>query len=334
MQGLAKAFPESDVDSVSVVSVIERTGTVLEKSGGIYAGLCPFHQDKDTPSLRVYPGTNSWCCFGSGCGNKSNGKLNGGGPVAWVKQKLGLSYPDAVSWITGEDLTPIELPKISTVKKKAKVVPDKLVTYWHNLLDRCHRRFYFHSRGFTDEFINREMWGWDGRCYTIPVWKGEPANSECLGVRRRVAPDLGETNGPKYKGLKEHNQPTVWGRWYCQNDNIVLGFAGEFDAARAVQDGLSAFSLVNGVNAFQRFPKDWANEWFPNSKFLLVVFDKKEESDAGKLAMAWSKTKGSRTARVLVWPPSVEAKDYCAFREGGGTVEGFKKLIVSQLERR
>jgi len=333
VQGI-KDKPESDVDAISIVSVIEKTGTRLEKSGNIYAGLCPFHQDKDTPSLRVYPATNSWCCFGTGCGNKTNGKLNGGGSIEWVMQKLNLNYHDAVSWITGEDLTSVELPKISTTKKKPKIVPDKMVVYWHNLLDRCHRRFYFQQRGFTDDFINKEMWGWDGRRYVIPVWEGEPANSECLGVRLRAAPDLEETNGPKYKGLREHNQPTVWGRWHCRNDNIILGFAGEFDAARAVQDGFAAFSLVNGASAFVNFPENWPVDWFSNSEFLLVAFDKKEESLAGRLAMAWSKVKGPRTARVLIWPPSVEAKDYSEFRDDGGTVEYFKQLIVNQLERR
>ena len=65
-----------------------------------------------------------------------------------------------------------------------------------------------------------------------------------------------------------------------------------------------------------------------------MVFDKKEEPYAGKLAMNWSKIKGPRTARVLIWPPTVDAKDYNSFRDNGGTVEQFKQLIVSQLERR
>ncbi len=28
--------------------------------------LCPFHPDK-TPSLQIYPKTNTWCCFSSNC---------------------------------------------------------------------------------------------------------------------------------------------------------------------------------------------------------------------------------------------------------------------------
>ena len=30
--------------------------------------LCPFHGDKKTPSLKVYPGTGGWHCFGCGKG--------------------------------------------------------------------------------------------------------------------------------------------------------------------------------------------------------------------------------------------------------------------------
>ncbi len=28
--------------------------------------LCPFHNDK-TPSLQIYPKTNTWCCFSTNC---------------------------------------------------------------------------------------------------------------------------------------------------------------------------------------------------------------------------------------------------------------------------
>jgi hypothetical protein len=316
-------------ESLPIINIIEQSGVKLTKTGDIYAGLCPLHNDSDTPSLRVYPATNSWCCFGAGCGNKPG--LNGGGVVEWVKQARKVSYAEAVGWLTGLSLQEISLPPLPKKAHKEKTIADNLIDYWHSLLDKCERRFYYHQRGFTDEFIDAEKWGWDGKRYIIPVWEGEPANSECLGVRRRSAPDLEMDNESKYIGLKDHNQPTVWGRWHCRNDNLILAFAGELDAARAVQDGFAAFSMVNGCMAFRRFPTGWPNSWFPNAEFLLVMFDKKEEASAGKLALVWRKEKGSRSARVLLWPPHIKAKDYNAFRDNGGTVEEFKQIILAQL---
>ncbi len=39
----------------------------LRKSGNRFTGLCPFHSDRKTPSLVVYP-SQDWHCFGCGAG--------------------------------------------------------------------------------------------------------------------------------------------------------------------------------------------------------------------------------------------------------------------------
>jgi hypothetical protein len=93
-----------------------------------------------------------------------------------------------------------------------------------------------------------------------------------------------------------------------------LAFAGELDAARAVQDGLPAFSVVNGMYAFTMFPDNWANLWFPDSTNLITVYDKNETAVASKLAMEWNKQKGSFTAQVFQWAPDLGIDDYCDFR--------------------
>ena len=326
-----KSISLADIDTfepnrVSIVQLAERTGTPLTKSGNLYVGLCPFHPDRDTPSLRVYPNNNSWCCFGSGCGNKV-GKHNGGGPIDWIKQKYRLDYRGAYQWLKQNfnNLAPAEIKEQRPIEQKP-IVPT-MIAYWHSLLDLVSRRTYFNERGFTDDFIDQEMFGWDGERYVIPVWEGQPGRSDCLGVRRRRA----DGDGVKYKGLKNHNAPTVWGRWHCRGRSLILAFAGEFDAARAVQDGLSAFSVVNGVNVLNRFPKGWPALWFPDACFCLVCFDKKEEIEGAYLAEAWSKNKGLLAGRVFHWPPEFEGKDYCDYRDTGYSAEDFMSLVTKQL---
>lgn len=303
----------------SILSVIQRCGLTLHKSNRYYVCKCPFHSD-DTPSLVIYPATNSWSCFGK-CQGK-NGHQNGGDGIEFVKQFYSYSYSEAVKWLK-QNFEYFEHVVIKEEPAIVKTVPHPWVLYWHSLLEE-HRQ-YFKSRGFTDDFINREMWGWNGKRYCLPVWEGEPGNSEILGVRlRRVDTDRGE----KYIGLKEMNPPTVWGRWYCQ-DKTILAFAGEFDAALAIQDGFNAFSVVNGINGLRDFPKDWPEQWFPKSHYLIAVFDKKEESFGGQLCQQWNRVKGSMTGRVFHWPISLDFKDYCEFRQVH-SIEEFKSLFEMQ----
>jgi len=46
-----------------IVNVIESYGIELKKQGQLYIGLCPFHDDKNTPNLIVYESTQSFCCY-------------------------------------------------------------------------------------------------------------------------------------------------------------------------------------------------------------------------------------------------------------------------------
>jgi hypothetical protein len=118
--------------------------------------------------------------------------------------------------------------------------------------------------------------------------------------------------------LTGFNEPNIWGRFYCQDEKTILAFAGELDAARAIQDGFPAFSLVNGIRAAD-YLKDnepnWPELYFPKSKNLIVIFDKKEERFGGNFARQWNKIKGSMTAKVFQWSPDYKSKDYCDFRD-------------------
>ena len=112
---------------------------------------------------------------------------------------------------------------------------------------------------------------------------------------------------------------------------IVLGFAGELDAAKAVQDSLPATSTVNGVSAFKSFPDNWANDWFPDAQYLFTFVDKKEEREGAQWARSWSDQKGFMTGRAFHYPPSFDGKDYCDWRDSGRTAEQFWDLVIRQL---
>src|ERR1700727_1947059 len=48
---------------LSMETVLGHYGLKPDKSDRL---LCPFHPDK-TPSLQIYPKTNTYCCFSSNC---------------------------------------------------------------------------------------------------------------------------------------------------------------------------------------------------------------------------------------------------------------------------
>ena len=321
------------IGETDMLQLAMASGVALTRQGNIFRALCPFHRDKDTPSLVIYPATNSWACFGSNCGGKRGG-YNGGSVVDWAMQMQGIGFKAAIRWLEAkaghiERYEPPRIPKIKAAAHSQAPLDLGMVQYWHAMLEG--HRAYYHGRGFTDATIDSEMWGWTGKRYSLPVWSGKPGESPCWGVRLRKG--LDSDPGPKYMGVAGHNRPTVWGRYHCQGHYTVFAWAGEFDAAYAVQDGLPSFSVVNGVNALAKFPSDWPNLWFPDTTRLVVVFDKKEEVDGGRLARAWNKVKGTMMARVFHWPPQFDGKDYCDWRERNGSARFHNMLRGYNADR-
>lgn len=316
-------YSKFDFKSISLVSVLLRCGIQLRKAGNYYICNCPLHTGDTTPSFVVYS-NNSWTCFGK-CSYNKNGHRNGGDSIEFLKQFYNFSFSESVNWLKQNFIINDFEPVVIEQKKEVvnRVVPHPWVIYWHSLLGE--NRQYFNSRGFSNQTIDTEFWGFDGHRYTIPVWEDEPGNSQVLGVRRRKQDT---DKGSKYLGLKDMNSPTVWGRWHCRNKKTIFAFAGEFDAALANQDGFPSFSVVNGIEAISDFPKEWPDLWFPNSQRMIAVFDRKEEPYAGRLCQAWNRKKGSMQARIFSWPLG-DYKDYCEFRKEQSASD-FSALILKE----
>lgn len=68
--------------------IVELIGTYvnLKRAGSNYGGLCPFHSER-SPSFTVFPGTQSFYCFGCGAG---------GDAITFVMRSENLDYPAAV----------------------------------------------------------------------------------------------------------------------------------------------------------------------------------------------------------------------------------------------
>ena len=69
-------IPESEIDRIKretdLVALIQSRGTVLKQQGANWTGLCPFHDDSQTPNLIVTPAKGLFRCMASCCGKTGN----------------------------------------------------------------------------------------------------------------------------------------------------------------------------------------------------------------------------------------------------------------------
>lgn len=78
-----------ELEDRSRIEEIAENYVHLRRAGRNLVGLCPFHSEK-TPSFNVYPGNNSYYCFGCG---------KGGGVINFVMDIERLDFLEAVRWL-------------------------------------------------------------------------------------------------------------------------------------------------------------------------------------------------------------------------------------------
>jgi len=296
----------------NIVDVIGRD-VRLRKAGYLHMGLCPFHEDAE-PSLAVYQ--DHFYCFG--CGVR-------GTVIDYVMMREGCSPLNAARKLIGGGFLPYVRRPVRQ-KTVAPTVPQWIVHYWHGKLTG--RRAYFHSRGFTDETIDREMWGWDGRRYMIPVWDGVPGESKvhqvarrrCDEVEMKLLREADEQLMPaKYLNVRGYAGNHLYGKWSLKGP-VLYVFFGLLTAAMAIQDGLPACSPSNGVGSWQ---DEWSKHFQEADEVWVLQDNTPGERDATHLVAA---SIGGH-AKVVVTPGEGDYNDY---KMNGGTVEGFLKLCAKR----
>jgi len=85
-------IPDTEIDRIKtetdLVALIQSRGVALRQQGANWTGLCPFHDDTDTPNLIVTPGKGLWRCMASCCGATGNA-------IQFVEKFDGLSFRHA-----------------------------------------------------------------------------------------------------------------------------------------------------------------------------------------------------------------------------------------------
>jgi DNA primase len=137
-------------DALSVIGEFVR----LEKKGGRYWGLCPFHNEK-TPSFSVEPDRKFYYCFGCG---------KGGGLISFVQEMDKLSFPEAVEALAsrfGVEVTyeggeiPVKSDAATERRDQMLELYERVAGSFHHILARTESgafvRDYLRSRAVSEE---------------------------------------------------------------------------------------------------------------------------------------------------------------------------------------
>jgi DNA primase catalytic core len=182
---------DSEIDRIKsetdLIALIQSRGTTLKKQGSNWTGLCPFHDDKETPNLIVTPGKGLFRCMASQCGKTGNA-------IQFVQWFDGVSFRHACEVLsTGGKAAFTQTngkTKIATVPKlpcpldtaadESKLL-GQVADFYHGKIDQA-ALAYLASRGLDDEaMVKRFKLGFSDRTLGLRI----PLNNRKEGEELR-----------------------------------------------------------------------------------------------------------------------------------------------------
>ncbi|MCL2029947.1 MAG: DNA primase [Oscillospiraceae bacterium] len=161
------AFPQHFLDELTArtdLASLAGAYTALKQKGGVWIGLCPFHNEK-TPSFSLSRDNTMYYCFGCQAG---------GGAVQFLMKAENYDFADAVRELArraGLDMPEDDASVRQGLPRKRLLELNTLAARWfHDTLSApagAEALAYMHSRGLTDKTARK--WGlgaapdaWDG----------------------------------------------------------------------------------------------------------------------------------------------------------------------------
>ena len=94
MDELSVHYYTDRLNAIPIMGVAQRLGVNLKRTGSVYKGLCPWHDDRH-PSLTFYERTGENRCHCFSCGR-------GGSVIDFVMQQEGWTFKEACQWLSSE----------------------------------------------------------------------------------------------------------------------------------------------------------------------------------------------------------------------------------------
>ena len=144
------------IDAARIEEVIGQFVS-LKKRGSNHIGCCPFHNEK-TPSFYVSPSKGIFKCFGCG---------EAGDVVKFLMKHEHFTYPEALRWLAEKYHIDIQEEEMTDEQRERQSERDALFhisefaqkyfadLLYNNEMGRAIGLSYFHSRGLSDNIIQR-----------------------------------------------------------------------------------------------------------------------------------------------------------------------------------
>ena len=182
-------IPEVELErlkrSVDLVALVRRSGVELRRQGKDWAGLCPFHDDRE-PSLVVTPSKGLWRCLGA-CSA-------GGSVIDWVMRSETVGFREAVERLQGLGVVrfPLSVDRAEvSAGQRVRLLGEVWAAYREAFRESEAAQRYVEARGIGGaEAVERFGYGYADRSLSRRLLQGRDAKKKretlkALGVLRR-----------------------------------------------------------------------------------------------------------------------------------------------------
>ncbi len=218
----------------SRLSIVDVVGSYikLDKAGGSFKALCPFHNEK-SPSFNVSPSRDAYYCFG----------CNRGGDIfSFVQEIEGIDFVDALKILAAR--AGVELKRENTGERTERerlhaIMDDVTKLYKAELAKNPLVQEYLQVRGLTEKTIADFRIG-----YAPSEWRLAYDHLKRKGFTDAEIERAGLTKAVEGKGYYDRLRGRVMFPIFDANGHVVA-FSGRVFGAQKNQDGTDVAKYIN-----------------------------------------------------------------------------------------
>ena len=310
------------LERVDLAALIERDlGQPVRREGRWLKWICPFHDDRRTPSLGV--AGNRWKCFGCGCS---------GDAIDWLRKRERLSFREACGRLGSIDLVPSSekaaphhLPSSSVLETawqdQALDVVSICKSYlWSDAGTKA--RGWLNRRGLCKDMVSKWRLGFNPRDQKLcGLWVPRGIVIPCLAAGQTWYLKVRRATGQAKYSQVSGGQVALFGADTIANHDTVVVTEGEFDAILLHQEAGDLIGVVTLGIAAARLPDAWVPHLLGVQR-LLVAYD---TDVAGARGAARWESVSPRAERIV----PLEGKDVTDFYLAGGDIRAWVQIAIA-----
>jgi DNA primase len=310
------------LERVDVAALIERDlGQPVRREGRWLKWICPFHDDRRTPSLGV--AGNRWKCFGCGCS---------GDAIDWLRKRERLNFQEACGRLGSIDLVPSS-EKAAPYQLPSSSVP---AAAWRDqALDTVHNCQAFlwsdtgtkalgwlSRRGLAKDTVKKWRLGFNPCDQKLSgLWVARGIVIPCLAAGQTWYLKVRRASGQAKYSQVSGGQVALFGADTIATQDTVVVTEGEFDAMLLHQEAGDLVGVVTLGSAAARLPDAWV-PYLLGVQRLLVAYD---TDAAGAQGAARWESVSSRAQRIV----PLSGKDVTDFYLAGGDLRAWVQFALA-----